>query len=445
MDILAAVAANEEQVGVKWPSPEDEAHAREEARNEIAAINQHTQAIEFHGNSSSMAFLNQLHLLQRNHSRDRVVAELGTPRQASVSLVSTMHDPGFSPTPQSGNDSSNSSTHQLYFRQAYKFIEAYFDSLHYIHPFMDKADFMTRAEDLWFGRRNHGASFVALYFGVLSLGALIGEWDTRVLDGLNRFQWSRKLFHEAQSRLRDLHFSNDLDTVQCLYFMAKVCQNELNPHLSYMYLGLAIRTCLSAGFNREITGQEERKATAISRTWWGLYSLEVEMSFALGRPDTLGDDEYHNRRLPQLEHTEADYIPLMVDLARIMRNTSIGIYHTANSLKDKLHTAFTIEQEMETRFRNLPANIRPDIDQGRPALSNLRDPKWVKRQRLVLHIRFHNVRMLMFRPFLSYCPTDLFRAPLKLQQAVDKCVQSAIDTLKMIYDIYQTQTFFRSW
>ena len=35
--------------------------------------------------------------------------------------------------------------------------------------------------------------------------------------------------------------------------------------VAYMYLGVAVRTCLSAGFNRET---HDSKSEAISRTWW---------------------------------------------------------------------------------------------------------------------------------------------------------------------------------
>jgi hypothetical protein len=37
-----------------------------------------------------------------------------------------------------------------------------------------------------------------------------------------------------------------------------------------MYLGLAVRTCLSAGFNREVPcpGDNAQRAGWISKTWW---------------------------------------------------------------------------------------------------------------------------------------------------------------------------------
>jgi len=93
----------------------------------------------------------------------------------------------------------------------------------------------------------------------------------------------------------------DLEMVQCYFFLAKICQNELNPHWAYMYVGQAVRTALAIGINREPPANVQKDVEILkseARTWWGLYSLEMEMSFAMGRPDTLGSDLYHNRRFP---------------------------------------------------------------------------------------------------------------------------------------------------
>lgn len=38
--------------------------------------------------------------------------------------------------------------------------------------------------------------------------------------------------------------------------------------VAYMYLGLAIRTCLSAGFNREVRNPKDQRESWISKTWW---------------------------------------------------------------------------------------------------------------------------------------------------------------------------------
>ncbi|KAK2739894.1 hypothetical protein FQN55_009067 [Onygenales sp. PD_40] len=393
--------------------------------SELTDVNQHTNAIEFYGSTSSIAFLGQIQKLRGN--------KVSTPEDAP-SLISTLHNSAFSPHSAAAIMPAKRSDN-FYFKQAHVFMDAYFGSIHFIHPFIDKEDFVSRANDLWFGRSAPpDPSFIALYLSLLSVGALVRTWDEEQLDGLTRFEWSRRLFNEAQAYLVELRFSTDLETVQCLYLMAKVCQNELNLHLSYMYLGLAVRTCLSAGFNRESSNPKNKDSVWLSRAWWGLFSQEIEMSFSLGRPDTLGMDEYHNRRIPEPDDSEYAIIPCMVTFAHIIRKVSIGIYHSNSPVEDTISLALEIEEELDLWLRNLPDNIRPSPLRP-PHMGALKEPKWCRRQRLVLEIRYHNVKMLLFRPYLSYYIQNQKLAPDIVKTVVDKCLSSARRTIEIIFAV----------
>ncbi|KAK2810146.1 hypothetical protein FQN50_003115 [Emmonsiellopsis sp. PD_5] len=405
--------------------------------SELTDVNQHTNAIEFYGSTSSIAFLGQIQKLRGN----RVSTAEDTP-----SLVSTLHNSAFSP--HSAAITSAKRSDNFYFKQAHVFMDAYFGSIHFIHPFIDKEDFVSRANDLWFGRSAPpDASFMALYLSLLSVGALVRTWDEEQLDGLTRFEWSRRLFNEAQAYLVELQFSTDLETVQSLYLMASppppLCPNQV-PKLSYMYLGLAVRTCLSAGFNRESSNPKNKDSIWLSRAWWGLFSQEIEMSFSLGRPDTLGMDEYHNRRIPEPDDSEYAIIPCMVTFAYIIRKVSIGIYHSNSPVEDTISLALEIEEELDVWLRNLPDNIRPSPLRP-PHMGALREPKWCRRQRLVLEIRYHNVKMLLFRPYLSYYIQNQKLAPDIVKTVVDKCLSSAKRTIEIMYDTFRVHVFFRTW
>ena len=115
-------------------------------------------------------------------------------------------------------------------------------------------------------------------------------------------------------------------------------------------------------------------------------NLISEMSFSVGRPDTLGMDEYHNRALPERDESEYAIIPWMVDFAYIIRKVSVQIYHSRITLQEKLHLALQIELELDRWMARLPDRIKPDVLQ-RATAGALRDPKWARRQRLVLGIR----------------------------------------------------------
>lgn len=196
----------------------------ESADDEISEFNHHTNGIEFHGSTSSAALIGHL-----KKARDTKPRERQHPRAAESSLISTLHNPSFSPSCTTGPGQTLSIEQQnYYFDQAHVFMNGYFENIHFIHPFIDKEEFLLRANDLWFNRAHTPEpSFVALYLSVLSFGALVRVWDESTLAGLGRFQWSRKLFGEAQVYLNSLRFSNDLETVQCLYFM--VCTGTRVP------------------------------------------------------------------------------------------------------------------------------------------------------------------------------------------------------------------------
>ncbi|KAJ5820003.1 hypothetical protein N7474_005594 [Penicillium riverlandense] len=427
----------------KLPGEQPEESA-ESVDDEISELNTHTNGIEFHGSTSSAAIIG--HLQKAREPKASEQRWNPRPADASFSLISTLHNPSFSPSTTGAGQSLSIDHQNYYFEQAHLFMNGYFENIHFIHPFVDKDDFLARANDLWFNRSQQPEpSFVALYLSVLSFGALVRVWDEDRTAGLTRFEWSRKLFGEAQAYLNYLRFSNDLETVQCLYLMAKICQNELNPNLAYMYLGLAVRTCLSAGFNREVRHPKDQRSSWISKTWWGLFSLEIEMSFSVGRPDTLGMDEYHNRAIPERDDTEYGIIPWMIDFAQIIRRVSVQIYHSRISLQEKLQLALQIEMEMDRWLARLPEKIRPDIGGFKLSRSALRDPKWARRQRLVLGIRYYNVKMLLFRPFLSHFTRKLRHPPSELEETITKCLDSAMKTIEVIHDIYRVHTFFRCW
>jgi hypothetical protein len=286
------------------------ARHRQRGSQEVTAINSHTRNVEFYGSSSSVALLSQV---QRGGepsptSSEAAAAagtgELSESDAVAAALLSNLHNPAFSPpqrdAPESGVAPGRSGTgpggerttvlsmeearlaamEPVYYRQCSVFLHNFFSTIHYIHPMIDKTSFLERCEVLWSDNREamrQHASFVPLYFSILSIGALVGYRDVEPVGGVSNQKWSRRFFNEARARFKDLELATNLEMVQTFFFMAKVCQNELNPHWSYFYIGLAVRTALAAGINRE-PGPNCKKSPsqlrAEARTWWGIYSLE---------------------------------------------------------------------------------------------------------------------------------------------------------------------------
>ncbi|PNH44394.1 hypothetical protein VD0004_g3306 [Verticillium dahliae] len=369
--------------------------------HEVSGVNSHTRNVEFYGTSSSVALLSHI---QRNGGQDSSTAD-----DAHALLVTSLHNPSFhSPDASSARvDAGTLSQPLLYSRHSRGFLDNYFSAIHYIHPILDRQLFLQRYERLWTGAEGtRVTSFAALCYSVLALGALVGVRPDDPLEGLTNLQWSRKFFDQAKTYCNQLGMVTDLEMVQCYFFLAKVCQNELSPHF---------RTALAMGINRG-PGPNARTDTARlkaeSRTWWGLYSLETSM----------------------------------VDFSRLTRTVCHGIYLSDSPVLSTTALAFQIEKDLDRWIESLPEQIRPNISAGPPStLKAARDPQWAKRQKLVLTIRYHNMRILLFGSLLlKSSGTERASIP-DAHEATEKYLDSASKTIEIIYRTHEHNDFFRTW
>lgn len=219
---------------------------------ETCELNRHTNAIDFHGNTyyavalghfqraqepvqQNVAPNKYMHYGVSNHHPLAIIGHSrgqGGSGKSKTSLISDLHIPGFHTsqlqTPIHDGEKylteytlqGNASNNRFYFEYAHAFMDGYFKDLDCIHPLIDKERFVLRAHNLWYGKDLEAErSFIPLYLSLLSLGALICDWDHPRLGGLTRFEWSRKLLVEAQGYLNTWCFTNSLEIVQALYLM----------------------------------------------------------------------------------------------------------------------------------------------------------------------------------------------------------------------------------
>lgn len=349
----------------------------------------------------------------------------------------------------------------------------FFTSVHHIYPILDgKQEFLKRCEALWGSKRFPGKlSFVALYYSVVSLGALIGQRDEELIDGKSNLTWLTHLFTIARTQCRDVELVVDLDLVQCYFFMALVCQHTMKPQLAYMYLGLACRTALAMGLNRILPHtrtQDPNVTETETRTWWAVYTLESEMSICMRRPTALGPDIFHNRPFqkadangtsPETARFHDDprraIIRTQVAYARLLRRVCMELYmavgqaaHTTSSdnkpsLQVSLLTAASIEQDADKWLGRIPAAIRPDRGCSM-SLKLVKELPYVQVQKLILTIKNHNLRMLLFAFFMlkSY---DTAEEIALAKQCFQNCLASARSTIIVTYDAYKNHEWFRTW
>lgn len=188
---------------------------------EVSGVNAHTQSTEFYGSSSSMTRLSQIH------------READPQQGNSGALLSTLYNPDFRPAESHRLLADDTGTPvRSWYPQCRGFIDTYFTSIHYIHPILDKRPFLDACEALWAGSaaEDQGLStFEALYFSVLSLGAIVGVRDDEPIDGVDNLEWSRKFFQIAKDRCTRLGMVTDLSITQCYFIMVRT---ECDPDIS---------------------------------------------------------------------------------------------------------------------------------------------------------------------------------------------------------------------
>ncbi|OQD84496.1 hypothetical protein PENSOL_c118G06980 [Penicillium solitum] len=422
---------------------------------EIVDTNLHTKSLEFYGASSSVAFLRHVDDISGNDTSEQLVG------RTEPSLASMLHNINFQPcsTPSIVSGISNGSNDRFYFRVGRKFLDAYFSNIHCIQPIFDEEEFLTRCEDLWFGKlERQPVSFVALYYATLSLGSLVMVWDEGEIYGEDRFSWSRKLFNQALGVVTQLGSGTDLEMVQCYYMMGKVCQHELNPHVAYLYSGQATRTALATGLNRLPYGKpsDPSSSTTAAKTWWAVYWLDVQTSFALGRPDSLGPDEYHTQDIPgtsgpfEGDHAASSLhvlqvVPCMVKLARIMRKVSLRLYSLPCPLREELSRATELDAQLEYWFQSIPCHLKSGNTTAHVSpLKRTGTASFVKKQSVVLMTRYYNLQMIIFGKSLTV--TEGTEAEMAtIRECQQKCIESANQAIDLIYDTFRNSDFFQTW
>ncbi|KAJ5782578.1 hypothetical protein N7457_004352 [Penicillium paradoxum] len=384
---------------------------------DVMDTNLHTKSLEFYGASSSVAFLQHVDDISGNN----------TSEQLPYSTPSILTGIG---------DGSND---RFYFRVGRRFLDAYFSNIHCIQPIFDQEEFLTRCEDLWFGKyERQPMTFFALYYATLSLGSLVMVWDEGEIYGGDRFSWSRKLFNQTLG-------------------IGKVCQHELNPHATYLYSGQATRTALATGLNRLPYGKpsDPRSPTVAAKTWWAVYCLDIQTSFALGRPDSLGPDEYHTQDIPgdsrpsDVEHSSNNlrvlqFVPCMVKLSRLMRKVGLRLYSLPCPPREELSRATELDAQLDYWFQQVPCHLKPQkATTQEPPLKRTGTASFFKKQSVVLMTRYLNLRMIIFGKSLTLTEVADEDMPA-IRECQQKCIESASQAIDLVYDTFKNYEFFQT-
>ncbi|KIN05388.1 hypothetical protein OIDMADRAFT_158009 [Oidiodendron maius Zn] len=303
-----------------------------------------------------------------------------------------------------------------------KLIQVFFNNLHHLHPFLLVDEFMSRCErEVWSGNsktepQQNRKHFIALYNIVIAVGALIAgigllpepetELNSSSRDSSKTQQTSSSImlsviyFRKSRVLLGDVFEVCSLESAQTLFLMSLYCQNSLKPHSCYMYSGMAVRTALAIGMPSESMSKSIVARKAARRTWWCIYSHEIDMCSSAGRRDSLRKPESYVIPFPKIKVR-----------------------------------ALELDEELTSWRRNLPSWLNLDSNA-------FREPEWASKQKLVLQLRYLNARILIHRPFLASVASQNVE---RLEANIDPCIDAARKTITLMYDSYAHRYYFRTW
>ncbi|KAE8382775.1 fungal-specific transcription factor domain-containing protein [Aspergillus bertholletiae] len=352
------------------------------------------------------------------------------------------------------------------------FIGSYFSNKHYIHPLLCKDAFMRKSEREAFvvsKRRafyRHSSKFKGLYFAVVALGAinaspsetsLLDHYSNYMVDGrkhsfagkLSALDFADFYFGITKQALGDIFESCSLESAQALLLLSVFCQNALRPHSCFMYSGMAVRTAIAIGLASGMSSLPSNMRKEGRRTWWCIYSHEVEMCCSSGRLDSMKQLDHYQVSLPPLkanscnthdldiEDDEVAMIPVMVSLAQIMSEASHLLYHSPKRpMSEMSQIALNLDNKLEEWKSNLPSFLNVDV-------ASLNDSEWAFKQKLVLRLRFYNTRILIHRPFLA-ASTCAANSP-NLFQHGHICLTAARTSIQMQYESFLHRIYIRTW
>jgi hypothetical protein len=127
----------------------------------------------------------------------------------------------------------------------------------------------------------------------------------------------------------------------------------------------------------------------------------------------------------------------MVHFAAVLRRISKELYHDSKGLT--LFQKSAVAKELDTLLDDWKARLPGYLDFGKVSF---RGEEWAAKQKLVLHLRYLNARILLHRPFLA---APMSRVEAQMSRHVALCLDAARDTIRVMYDAYTNRHYFRTW
>ncbi|KAK7205883.1 putative C6 transcription factor, partial [Myxozyma melibiosi] len=320
-------------------------------------------------------------------------------------------------------------------------LDAYFSIYHTSYPFLHEETFRAQyenqiarpAENVW----------EILFNTVLALGAWCLVNESSCAD--------MAFFQNVKIRLTaDVFETGSLPLVQALILLSNYVQKRNRPNTGWNFLGLAQRMATGLALHREFLGWKSSplKQEMRRRTWWGLFMFDSGAAITFGRPigwpDHGGMDVKEVSNINDSDLTfDTKVMPPSSDLDITMYSGMIVQcrFHLAtNNLYNRIiskpplsaEQTLSLASQIDKFVESLPVPFKEET----PVSPDAKD--WFVFARYRIYWRYHNLRILAFRPFVLQRALSVSGASEKESEAEiacrNRCMQDAHATILSVED-----------
>ncbi|KAF2092500.1 hypothetical protein NA57DRAFT_50066, partial [Rhizodiscina lignyota] len=181
-------------------------------------------------------------------------------------------------------------------------VDAYFERVHILYPFLHETTFRADYELMWSPETSHALKSDTAKSAILNIVFGYGCEFSHALPEHDIFDKASPFVSRARNIIFSHVFKNtDLALVQAMLLLSHYLQGILELNECWNLVGLMIRSAISIGLHQNPS--EDKSLTPVEkeirkRVWWGCFILNRTLSMKFGRPPSIMVDDALNVDLP---------------------------------------------------------------------------------------------------------------------------------------------------